>query len=91
MATQSTGNAAVVVIAWIVAVLSFLYMLPWAIAASRNMRDQWGLFAVNLLVGWTVIGWVIALIWSIAGSNQGIVLVQQTNVAVHNHIPKNGS
>ena len=52
------------VIALIVAILSAGYMAPWAIAAIRDVR-HWSVFWVNLLLGWTVIGWIIALIMSL--------------------------
>lgn len=39
-----------------------LYFLPAII--GRHKRDAAGIFLVNLLLGWTVIGWVIALIWA---------------------------
>jgi hypothetical protein len=51
-----------VVVAWIFALLSFLYFLPWAIAATRGRPNTGGVFLVNLLVGWTLIGWIIALV-----------------------------
>jgi hypothetical protein len=41
-----------------------LYFLPTII--GRNKTDAMGIFLVNLLFGWTVIGWVIALIWASA-------------------------
>ena len=50
------------VIAWIFAVMSLLYFLPWAIAASRGRPNTGGVFLVNLLVGWTLIGWIAALV-----------------------------
>ena len=52
-------------VAIIVAILSAGYMLPWAIAAVRGHRNAWSVFWVNLLLGWTVIGWIIALVMSI--------------------------
>lgn len=52
------------VVAVVVAILSAGYMLPWAIAAVRNVR-HWSVFWVNLLLGWTIIGWIIALIMSL--------------------------
>jgi len=39
-----------------------LYFLPAII--GRHKRDAAGIFLVNLLFGWTVIGWIIALIWA---------------------------
>lgn len=39
-----------------------LYFLPAII--GRDKRDAAGIFLLNLFLGWTVIGWVIALIWA---------------------------
>lgn len=55
-------NQTVTVVAWVVAVVTGLYMLPWAIAATRGKANQWGIFAGNLLLGWTVVGWIVALV-----------------------------
>ena len=52
------------VVAVVVAILTAGYMLPWAIAAVRDVR-HWSVFWVNLLLGWTIIGWIIALIMAL--------------------------
>ncbi len=52
------------VIAILAAIFTAGYMLPWAIAAVRDVR-HWGVFWVNLLLGWTIIGWIVALIMSL--------------------------
>ena len=52
-------------VAIVVAVLSGGYMLPWAIAAVRGTRNAGTVFWVNLLLGWTVVGWIVALVMSI--------------------------
>jgi hypothetical protein len=41
-----------------------LYFLPAII--GREKRDAAGIFLLNLFLGWTVVGWVIALIWACA-------------------------
>lgn len=69
MSTPSVSPAnpswtATKVVAVIVAIVTAGYMLPWAIAAVRDVR-HWGVFWVNLLLGWTIIGWVIALVMSL--------------------------
>jgi hypothetical protein len=46
------------------AFLTLLYFLPAII--GRDKRDAAGIFLLNLFLGWTVIGWVIALIWACA-------------------------
>ena len=52
------------VVAVIVAILTAGYMLPWAIAAVRDV-PHWSVFWVNLLLGWTVVGWIVALVMSL--------------------------
>ena len=48
-----------------------LYFLPAII--GRHKRDAAGIFLVNLLFGWTVIGWIIAMIWACASEDYGQV------------------
>jgi hypothetical protein len=52
----------------IVAVL--LYFLPTVIALSRGHLSALAIFFLNLFLGWTLIGWIIALIWSCTGNTQ---------------------
>lgn len=42
-----------------------LYFLPTIIA--RDKSQVLAVFLVNLLLGWTVIGWFVALIWAGSG------------------------
>lgn len=60
------------VVSIIVAILTAGYMLPWAIAAVRDVR-HWGVFWVNLLLGWTIIGWIVALVMSLRSQRQVII------------------
>jgi hypothetical protein len=62
---------------WLVAIFSFGYLLPWAIAYSRKHPDVVRIFLVNLLLGWTVIGWVVALVWSVQTLRQEVVVAPQ--------------
>ncbi|MGY6533304.1 superinfection immunity protein [Glycocaulis sp.] len=41
------------------------HFIPTIIALARGHHDGFAIFLTNLLLGWTVIGWVIALIWSV--------------------------
>lgn len=40
-----------------------LYFLPSLIGARK--RNTNAIFALNLLLGWTVIGWIAALVWAL--------------------------
>jgi len=51
---------------FVVPVLALLYFLPTIIAAQRENSNTVGIFAMNLLWGWTFVGWVIALVWALS-------------------------
>jgi hypothetical protein len=38
-----------------------LYFLPSIIAVARKVRRQGSVVVINLFLGWTFIGWVVAL------------------------------
>ncbi len=47
-------------------IVGVLYFLPSIVAVQRRHSNQAPIFIVNLLTGWTLIGWVIALAWSLS-------------------------
>ena len=55
------------------AVLLAGYFLPTVVAGFRGHKNTLAIFLLNLFLGWTLIGWLGALIWS--------VLAQQTKTA----------
>ncbi len=61
------------VVAIIVAIVTGLYMLPWAIAAVRDV-PHWSVFWVNLLLGWTIIGWIVALVMALRAQRRVIIV-----------------
>ena len=40
------------------------YLLPSVIARARQHKNILPIFVLNLLLGWTFLGWVVALVWS---------------------------
>lgn len=46
-------------------VIAFIaYFLPTFIASRRRHPNGTSIFLLNLFLGWTFIGWLVALIWS---------------------------
>lgn len=45
-------------------VAAAVYFFPWLLAVLRGHNNKLAIFAVNLLLGWTFIGWVFALVWA---------------------------
>jgi len=41
-----------------------IYFLPYIIAGSRNTKNSTQVLIINIFLGWTFIGWVIALAMS---------------------------
>ncbi|WP_246136300.1 superinfection immunity protein [Leekyejoonella antrihumi] len=68
-------STAVAVLAWIVAAITLLYMLPWAVAVTRNRSNMAAIGLVNLLLGWSFIGWVVSLVMACGSEPQSTVVV----------------
>ena len=54
--------------------LFVMYWLPTIIAIARHTQSALGVAALNFFLGWTGIGWVLALIWALAASPPVIVI-----------------
>lgn len=46
-------------------VVGTVYYLPSFVAVGRQRINAWGIYLVNGLLGWTGVGWLIALAWSL--------------------------
>ena len=54
------------ILAWLaVIVILFIYFIPSMVGGRAKERSA-AIFTLNLLLGWTFFGWVIALVWAIA-------------------------
>jgi Superinfection immunity protein len=60
-AMSSLGSSGLVALAF------GLYFIPTIVANLRSAKGQNGVLVVNLFLGWTLIGWVVALAWAAAG------------------------
>ena len=45
---------------------AILYFAPTIIAVKLRLKESWNIFFVNVVFGWTIIGWLIAASWAIA-------------------------
>lgn len=50
-------------------VLLLLYLLPSFIAGGRKHHNTSAITVLNLLLGWTVLGWIISLVWAFTAVN----------------------
>lgn len=61
--------------------LLFVHFLPSYIAFSRYHPARWAILLVNIFFGWTLIGWVITVVWALSA---------QPAVVVSPHYPPGG-
>jgi hypothetical protein len=73
--TDKSGKGGQATVAWVIAAVTVGYMLPWAIAASRGKSNAGSIGWLNLLLGWTMIGWIIALVMA-CGAHQTVAYQQ---------------
>jgi hypothetical protein len=48
--------------------ITFFYLIPTLLAWGRRHRNALAITAVNLIFGWSIIGWGVALVWSLTRS-----------------------
>lgn len=58
------------------ALLILAYFAPSLVADSRKHRSAGGICVINFFLGWSLIGWVVALAWAYADSGR-----QQPSIA----------
>ena len=80
---QRPVHGAIVATAWVSAVLTLGYMLPWAIAATRGRSNQAAIGLINFFLGWSLIGWIVAMVMAcqahqvVSGGATTVVVAQQ--------------
>lgn len=47
--------------------LVVLYFVPALVAYHRGTTGRHGVLALNVLLGWTLLGWIAAFVWSLGG------------------------
>lgn len=52
------------------AVLLVIYFLPTIVASQRGIAGTGGVVVLNLFLGWTLLGWVVALAWAYGGAKR---------------------
>lgn len=72
--TLTTGQYVGLGVAILAALL--LYMLPTVVATGRQHHQTGSVFAVNLLLGWSIIGWAVAMAMAMSAHRQSPVVVQ---------------
>lgn len=64
MSALATAGAATTGGAWGYAGLAAIFIAYWVpaiVAWLRHVPNKWSVLVVNLFLGWTVIGWIVAM------------------------------
>lgn len=56
--------SSVLVVTVLIGILA-LYLLPSIIAFQRGKKNKLAILLLNIFLGWTLIGWVGSLVWSV--------------------------
>lgn len=68
--TQTSAGFVFTLVAWIILLL-VLYLTPVILAYSLGSTHGKEILILNITLGWTILGWLAALIWAIASGNGG--------------------
>jgi hypothetical protein len=67
-----------------VVALVLAYFLPSLVAVARGHQSLLEIVTCNLLLGWTVLGWIVAFIWSLTAARwEATVVVGERFHSVH--------
>lgn len=53
-----------------IVLLLFCYLLPTFVAGCRGHHNTMAIFVLNLLLGWTFLGWIAAAIWCVTSTRR---------------------
>jgi hypothetical protein len=63
----------------VVLMLVALYFMPTIVAAGRHKQNTGAILALNLFLGWTAIGWIVALVWALTQDRMPQIIQMQQN------------
>lgn len=69
---SSSGSEllSVVVVILVIVIGLVIYLVPSLIAGYRHHPNTVAILAVNLLLGWLCVGWIVAFVWSVTAIDE---------------------
>ena len=61
-----------------------IYFWPFNIAIRKKVEDKLAVFIINLILAWTVIGWIICLMWAISLTDERSEEEKEENKKIKN-------
>ena len=53
-----------------------LYFFPTIVAFVKKKANKSAILVLNIFLGWTLVGWVVALVWAVSEEQRPVVLQQ---------------
>ena len=50
----------------LIALVVVVYLLPSIVAVIRSHRNVASIVVLNVLLGWTLVGWCISMVWAVS-------------------------
>lgn len=64
----------------VVLVVAAFYFAPAAVAYSRKHKSAGAILVLNMLLGWTLLGWILAAVWAHTGNVAATEPTPETHV-----------
>lgn len=73
------GKFGAIELALLLLIVVPFYFLPAIIALNRRNTNRTAIVILNLLSGWTIVGWIITFIWACAPKNGRLIPLVLSN------------
>jgi hypothetical protein len=70
---------ALIIVHLVLVVLLIPYFLPTIVAIVRKKRNVGAIAILNFFLGWTLIGWIVALVWALTADAPAVAVTNITN------------
>jgi hypothetical protein len=54
----------------LLAIIVLIYLLPTLVAFSREHPQRGWILILNLIFGWTLLGWILIFLWAALGRSE---------------------
>lgn len=65
-----------------------VYFIPYLIANSKAHTQETAIFVLNLFAGWTLVAWIIALVWACTSPKEKVVIQQKQQLSSADELKK---
>ena len=64
------GHTEVLIIVIVCLISLAIYLIPTIIAKVKRKRNLSGIALLNIFTGWSMVGWIISLVWAVSPDRQ---------------------